>query len=259
MSRLVSLKSLDDIGQKYAGLPYSVFVDDVFNGTIKSEVIFCKNTNYIQISPYFLEVSKDNKILGINTEIDIKTNEYTKIKNIEVLDENSIIKNIRASSRVMLSKFYKGRKAFIKQIGEVSLAFGFKKLKESFIEKELILYNIKEVFCNKLQKVVPIAEVIFPNGKALKLGLEDVHVYIPITKGYNPPKNREFKIGDFIKCIDNRGLGLKRGELVKIEYIHKTNKEGKVRGSIFSKFSIVEYSRDNNERGKAYLKNFKII
>lgn len=195
----------------------------------------------------------------VNTTMNSKNDTLTDIVRIypnESTIDNAVVSNFRKSEQLKnTTPSILPLNVKISKVSTISETLGFAKIKNSYIGQTVKLMNIRYIESLKLGTKVLVAEVLCPNEKVLKFDAADIEIALPNTKGYNPPKDREIREKDSVKCVNNRGINANRGEHFIVEKILTKSKKTKDRYDVFICSNVENFSK----KIRGFRKHFKKV
>lgn len=136
-------------------------------------------------------------------------------------------------------------KFLVKDYGNSSKLFKFTQLKKSLVGKTLLGTEIElEAKVKNSEEVHQTIKLILEDGRKSRFLLSDVEIIYPNLASFNPPKDRELKIGATARLVDNRKTGIPKHSSVKVIDIKKVGNK---------KYAIVDH------KGQKVYTNYKSL
>lgn len=161
--------------------------------------------------------------------------------------------NIESDTRnINFDWFYKSVPITITDCQLTAKAFGLLKTKSALVGKTYTDYKISRGNCKWLGEQETYYIEIPHEGNLIKFVIADVKFNMPLLQGYNPPKNKQFKIG---RAVYKKG---KREKVYTILSINQ-NKSVRRRNGLVNKMDLITIQGESGITQQVYKKSLKLV
>lgn len=139
-----------------------------------------------------------------------------------ILTYDHLVPGFNKNTHFSTDAITKECKFLVKDYGNSAKLFKFTELKKSLVGKVLEGTDIElEAKVKNSEEIYQTIKLILEDGRKSRFLLSDVEIIYPNLKSFNPPKDRELKIGATARLTDNRKTGIPKHSLVKVVDIKK--------------------------------------